>query len=197
MIKSRDAQYFESLYAANPDPWDFQTSPYEQQKYQATLAMLAGRRFSNALEIGCSIGVFTQMLAKQCDALLGVDLAATALAAAAARCGALPHIRFETRQIPADWPAQKFDLMLFSEILYFLSPADIAATAALACASALPDGIALLVNYTEQINEPCSGDEAAAHFINAVSGCFERVDYARHEKFRIDLLRFRKARHAE
>jgi len=189
MNQSRGAAYFENLYAANPDPWDFETSPYEQQKYQATLAMLAGRHFTSALEIGCSIGVLTQNLAKQCDGLLAVDIAASALAAATARCAGLRHVSFENRQIPGNWPAQKFDLMLFSEVLYFFSPADIAVTAQKACASALPGAVALLVNYTGQIEEPCSGDDAADHFINAACPVFQRIRHARHGKFRIDLLR--------
>jgi len=189
MTQSRGADYFETLYAANPDPWDFETSVYERNKYRATLEMLAGQHFSAALEIGCSIGVFTKLLAEQCDSLLAVDIAPTALATARSRCATLSHVTFENRQIPANWPAQKFDLMLFSEVLYFLSPADIAATASQACASALPGAIALLVNYTEQINEPCSGDEAANHFISAAGGNFELIRQTRQEKFRIDLLR--------
>jgi 2-polyprenyl-3-methyl-5-hydroxy-6-metoxy-1,4-benzoquinol methylase len=148
-------------------------------------------RFSQALEIGCSIGVLTQMLAQQCNALLAVDVAPTALAAAAARCAGLSNVTFENLQIPAQWPARKFDLMLFSEVLYFLTPADIADTAGRACASALPGAIVFLVNYTEQIEEPCSGDAAADHFISAADGCFEVIRHARHEKFRLDLLRKR------
>jgi predicted TPR repeat methyltransferase len=191
VTQSRGAQYFESLYAADPDPWDFETSLYEGNKYRSTLEMLAGQQFSAALEIGCSIGVLTHMLAAQCEALLAVDIAPSALAAAASRCAALSHIRFENRQIPAQWPARKFDLMVFSEVLYFLSPLDIAATANHACSSALPGAIILLVNYTEQIDEPCSGDEAAETFINAANRC-NRIRHANHEKFRIDLLRFAK-----
>ena len=188
MTESRGAKYFENLYAANPDPWDFETSPYEQNKYRATIEMLGGAHFVSALEIGCSIGVLTKLLAQQCDALLAVDIAASALAAAQSRCAGLPHIRFENLQIPAQWPDQKFDLMVFSEVLYFLSPADIAATAGRACASLMPGAAVLLVNYTEQIDEPCSGDAAAGHFINAASGCCKLIRHARHEKFRLDLL---------
>ncbi|WP_286839675.1 hypothetical protein [Acidiphilium sp. 34-64-41] len=51
-----------------------------------------------------------------------------------------------------------------------------------------PGGIVLLVNYTEQIDEPCSGDQAAAHFIEAAAPRL-RVDLQqRHQSFRIDRL---------
>jgi hypothetical protein len=52
-------EYFEGLYAESGDPWDFETSDYEQNKYATTLAVLGERTFRRALEAGASIGVFT------------------------------------------------------------------------------------------------------------------------------------------
>ena len=51
------AAYFEALYAADEDPWDFTTSAYERAKYDRTVAALGDRRFARGLEVGCSIGV--------------------------------------------------------------------------------------------------------------------------------------------
>ena len=36
--------YCEHVYAANADPWQFATSPYERDKYAATLAALPDRK---------------------------------------------------------------------------------------------------------------------------------------------------------
>jgi predicted TPR repeat methyltransferase len=191
MILSRGAEYFEKLYAANPDPWDFETSAYERDKYQATLEMLSGQHFRRAFEVGCSIGVLTKLLAEQCDSLLAVDMVESALAAARARCAGLPHVTFANRQIPTQWPDQEFDLILFSEVLYFLTPADITRTALLAAESTQPGAIVLLVNYTEKIDEPCGGDEAADCFITAIWGHVEGLWQFRSQKFRIDLMRRR------
>ena len=33
-------EYFDHVYQANRDPWNFETSPYERAKYAATLAAL-------------------------------------------------------------------------------------------------------------------------------------------------------------
>ena len=66
--------YFEGLYAADPDPWGFETSEYEREKHSRTVAALEGRRFARGLEVGCSIGVLTRRLAGSCDALLAVDV---------------------------------------------------------------------------------------------------------------------------
>ena len=38
--KTLEPAYFDALYATNPDPWNFETSPYERAKYALTL--LAG-----------------------------------------------------------------------------------------------------------------------------------------------------------
>jgi len=41
--KSLNADYFKDVYDAQDDPWNFETSPYEAEKYQATIAALSIR----------------------------------------------------------------------------------------------------------------------------------------------------------
>ena len=53
--------YFEKLYAEDEDPWNFETSKYEQKKYKNTLKAISDRKLKNALEIGCANGVFTSI----------------------------------------------------------------------------------------------------------------------------------------
>jgi 2-polyprenyl-3-methyl-5-hydroxy-6-metoxy-1,4-benzoquinol methylase len=187
--RSRDAAYFENLYAANPDPWNFTSSAYEHQKYLATLAALAGRHFTTAFEVGCSIGVLTHRLAPQCQSLLAVDIVEAALTAARLRCAELPHVTFANLKVPDLWPEnQTFDLILLSEILYFLSAADIARVAHLVAATLSQTGTVLLVNYTGKTDELNSGDEAAKIFIAATRPTLHPNLEQHHEKFRIDRL---------
>jgi 2-polyprenyl-3-methyl-5-hydroxy-6-metoxy-1,4-benzoquinol methylase len=191
-IPSRDAAYFAALYGANPDPWNFSGSFYERQKYQATIAALQGMHFNRAFEIGCSIGVLTQLLAPQCDFLLAADIVETALADARRRCAALPQVNFANLRVPEQWAAgPAFDLILCSEILYFLSPSDIVQVAHQILASLTPSGTVLLVNYTEPIDEPCGGDQAADIFIAAVSETLLPAYQQREAKYRIDRLQVR------
>jgi len=184
---SRPAAYFDALYAANPDPWNFAASAYEREKYDATIAILSGARFDMALEAGCSIGVLTGRLAALCATLLAIDISAPALAQARRRNAHLPHVAFEQRALPADWPAgRKFDLLVFSEILYFLTPSDVRRTAALARAACRPSARILLVNHTAPIDEPCDGDTAAELFIAACG--LRHLQRRRAPGYRIDLL---------
>jgi 2-polyprenyl-3-methyl-5-hydroxy-6-metoxy-1,4-benzoquinol methylase len=185
---SRDPAFFERLYEADPDPWKFETSAYEAEKYDATMAALGGRRFACGFEVGCSIGVLTARLATRCDKLLAVDVVETALAQARTRCAGLGHVRFENRRLPEAWPeGQRFDLVVLSEMLYFLTPADIAALAVRVVESLVPSGVVLLVNYTGVIDEPCGGEEAALSFISAAAGLRVIRQLVR-ETYRIDLL---------
>lgn len=186
-----DPDYFERLYADNPDPWDFATSDYEHRKYAATLAALgdAGTRFRRAFEVGCSIGVLTRQLAARCDALLGVDVADRALDAARARCDDLPGVRLERMVVPDEWPDGRFDLILFSEVLYYLGLDGITQAAERTLASLDPGGTVLLCNWHGPTDGACPGDEAAERFIRTCAPTLSPVLHQRAEKYRLDLLR--------
>ncbi|WP_158742814.1 class I SAM-dependent methyltransferase [Acidisphaera sp. L21] len=154
--------WLEQLYTADPDPWNFTNSDYERAKYAATLGALPPGKFANALEIGCSIGVFTRQLAERCGTLRAIDASEAALVKAREHC---PGVQFERRFIPGEWPQGRYDLIMFSEILYFLDRAAISATAKLALTDLQPGGVILLVNYLGAMSFPCTGDEAAELFI--------------------------------
>jgi 2-polyprenyl-3-methyl-5-hydroxy-6-metoxy-1,4-benzoquinol methylase len=185
---SRPAAHFEPLYRANPDPWNFTTSPYEQQKYEATLAALGRRRFRRALEVGCSIGVLTERLAGRCDQVVGVDFVAAAVASARARCAPYPGLSIEQMQVPQQWPEGRFDLILFSEVLYFLNESDLLEICAHTGRSIQPGGQVLLVNYTGETDDPCSGEKAASFFITATSSSLQPIFQSRAPHYRLDLL---------
>jgi cyclopropane fatty-acyl-phospholipid synthase-like methyltransferase len=185
---SRPAAHFERLYRADPDPWNFKTSAYEQQKYEATLGALGTRRFQMALEVGCSIGVLTRRLAGRCDKLIGVDFVAAAVAMARARCAPLPGVSIQQMQIPQQWPEGRFDLILFSEVLYFLDEYDLRETCAHTIRSLQPGGQVLLVNYTGLTDDPISGDQAASLFMTATAPALQPILQSREAHYRLDLL---------
>lgn len=179
--------YFDDLYARDADPWRFATSDYERAKYEATIAALPARRFAAGFEVGCSIGVLTRQLADHCDSLLAVDVADRALGKARMRCAECHNVAFGLMNVPADWPDRAFDLILLSEVLYYLSPLDIVRTAARTRASLSPGGVVLLVHYTLATDYPCTGDTAADIFIAASGLTTGRQQ--REPQYRLDLLR--------
>jgi cyclopropane fatty-acyl-phospholipid synthase-like methyltransferase len=185
---SRDAAHFDRLYQRSQDPWQFRSSPYEREKYNATIAALPARRFRAALEIGCSIGELTRLIAGRADGVHGVDIAAAALARAEERCADLPQVRFTQMTVPAQWPLGLHDLIVLSEVLYFLTADDIGKLAERVCQSITPGGIVLLVNFLGETGDPTSGDDAANIFIAATAGALQVDLQVRHEKYRLDRL---------
>jgi 2-polyprenyl-3-methyl-5-hydroxy-6-metoxy-1,4-benzoquinol methylase len=163
--RSLGPTHFKRLYDANADPWQFRASAYEQAKYRRTIEALENRSFISAFEVGCSIGVMTRMLAPRCAALLAVDIVEQPLTAARAVCVDQPWVRFQRMQVPGEWPDETFDLIVLSEVLYFLSPTDIAAVADRVAGSLMPNGVVLLVNWRGHSEDPCTGDEAARAFM--------------------------------
>ena len=180
--------YFEALYKGGRDPWQFATSDYERDKYAATLAAIGPSRIGRAWEVGCSIGVFTQALAGLCDSLLAVDVAEGALVQARTRCADLPQVAFQRRRIPDEWPTGLFDLIVFSEVLYYLSPSDIRTAAWRSLLSLSPLGRIVLVHWTGETDYPCTGDEAADLFRATCGHRLTTLRKERHPEYRLDVL---------
>jgi SAM-dependent methyltransferase len=186
--RSFDVAYFEELYARDTDPWNFTSSEYERRKYAATLEVLKGRTFRSVFEVGCSIGILTRQLAPLCRSLLAIDVAEAAVFSARNNCAGLDHVNISKMQIPSEWPKGTFDLILFSEVLYFLGPDDIARSAARSLESIMPGGAVLLVNWTGETNYPCGGDEAVERFVAACGDRVIPVLSRREPLYRLDLL---------
>lgn len=159
-----DAGWFDALYRAEGDPWGFRSSDYEREKYGRTLAALRQPRYSAALEIGCAIGVLTARLAARCDALLAVDGSATALEAARVECATRANVTFAQGMVPKDFPAGRYDLIVLSEVLYYLNPADLAALAGQCCAALRPQGEMVLCHWLGDTDYPLAGAEASDLF---------------------------------
>ncbi len=187
MANYTDPTYFDRLYTHDPDPWKFASSDYERDKYAATLAALPDRRFTRCYEVGCSIGVLTRQLATRCDAILGVDIAEPALVQARVRCADQPWVTFEQAVVPGDWPPGQFDLILFSEVLYYLGIEGLQDAARRTAACLSPGGVVVLVDWRGNTDGACTGEEAADLFIAATPGLRAEAP-VRAEKYRIDVL---------
>jgi len=182
------ARYFDDLYGGERDPWEFETSAYEQAKYDATLAALPLSRYRRGLEIGCSIGVLTARLAGRCASLVAVDVSEKALDAARMRCRTLPNVAFEIMSVPAEWPLGTFDLIMLSEVVYYLDAGDVSRLADRVRASVEPGGHVLLVHWTGTTDYPLSGDEAAELFMTALGRSAGRIRQQRTPAYRLDAL---------
>lgn len=186
--QSLPPSYFEKMYQANPDPWQFETSEYEAKKYAATIATLPHSRYRSAFEIGGSIGVLTEKLADRCDALLSVDVSETAQAKAIQRCQHFPHVRFQIMQVPQQFPDESFDLILVSEVGYYLSLQDLHKTQDHILSHLNLGGHLLLVHWTLYARDyPLSGDDVHESFLKLSPEPLRYVIGQQEEQYRLDL----------
>jgi trans-aconitate methyltransferase len=155
-----DDGYFRERYAASPDPYGLTERWYEARKYALTVALLPKERYGAAFEPGCSVGVLTAMLAPRCESLLACDMVPDAVASARARTAGLPGVRVEQRAIPREWPLRSFDLIVFSELLYYFDDADLGQVLGLGIGSLHPGGQLLAVHWRHPApDHPRTGDE--------------------------------------
>jgi trans-aconitate methyltransferase len=180
--------YFEQLYAGDSDPWKFVSSAYERKKYAATLAALPVDHYPRALEIGCSIGVLTHQLAPRCGRLLAIDAAGAPLSEARRRCQDCAHVEYAQMFVPGDWPPGEFDLILLSEVVYYLEAGDVSKLATRVAKALAPQGNVVLVHWTGETDYPLTGDQAADLFIESLSGLVEIVESDRSPEYRLDIL---------
>ena len=118
----RAAAYFSELWRGG-DPWDLETSPFEQAKYDAQLALIdaGGRRYGRALEIGCAAGAFTRRLTERCDSIVALDIAEPAIALARA-CTRTTNVDYRIGNI-MQWDAEldgHWDLVVLAETVCYL-----------------------------------------------------------------------------
>lgn len=119
MNRATPAHYFDALYL-DDDPFGYRNSWYEVRKRALLMASLPAQQVGSAWEIGCSNGELTAALAARCTHLLATDLSARAVALAQRRNAAAPHVEIRRAEHPADWPEQAFDLVVLSEVGYYL-----------------------------------------------------------------------------
>ena len=182
--------YFDDVYRASDDPWSFETSPYERAKYEATIAALPQERYRNAFEIGCSIGVLSEMLAQRCDHLLAVDASELPLKVARKRLAPYKQVIVEQTSIPDTFPDGKFDLIVLSEVGYYLALDDLKRARQQLVEHLERKGHLLLVHWTPFVHDyPLTGDQVHEQFLD-IAGAEKPLIHLlgqRMEKYRLDL----------
>lgn len=144
------SEYFDALYQ-HDDPWSYDVRWYEARKRQICLALLPKKRYAHVLELGCGNGVLTQLLAQRCDQLIAVDANAKAVTLAQARLIHDPHVTVQQCCLPEQYVEGKFDLILVSEIAYYLEPAELCTLIGLIQSSLTDDGMLLCCHWRYDI----------------------------------------------
>jgi LmbE family N-acetylglucosaminyl deacetylase len=179
---------FASLYGAGDDPWGTATRHYERRKRDIALACLPRPRYGRALDVACGTGMLTAELAERCDEVVAFDGVAAAVRSAREATSRFQNVRVELASLPLGVPRGPFDLIVFSEILYYLDGGDLAATLAATEARLNAGADILAVDWRLPTHDaPRDADSAHAQLL-ARDGWEVLVDH-REPQFLIHVLR--------
>jgi len=156
--------YFDRMYDGADDPWQLSTRWYEERKYAITLALLPRRRYHHAFEPGCSIGTMTERLTARCDRVTAVDVADAALRTADHRlrgAGCRAQVTLAQSSIDAPWPSGPFDLLVLSEVAYYLDRDTLTAALERGREHLRPGATVVAAHWRHRVADyPLTGDDA-------------------------------------
>jgi peptidoglycan/xylan/chitin deacetylase (PgdA/CDA1 family)/2-polyprenyl-3-methyl-5-hydroxy-6-metoxy-1,4-benzoquinol methylase len=176
------ARHFDNVFFRE-DPWNYR-SEYEQLKYSHTLEMIPQARFERALEVGCAEGLFTEQLAKRVAHLTAVDVSERALSRARQRLGGAANVAFERSNIANRIPPGPFDLIVCSEVLYYLKNRFVLRRVAKRFSQILADGGYLVMTHPNAVSDDRSStgfdfNEFGAQFIGRVFARRSGLEFVR------------------
>ncbi len=169
MRDDRD-RWLTAQYAGAEDPWSYDSRWYEQRKRALTLAALPRRTYRYAFEPGCSIGALTELLAERCDRLLACDLVPAAVERARQRVAGRPGVTVREWDARDVWPDSGFDLVVVSEVLYYLDVVEAYAFCSRLAHHLAPDGQVVAVHWRRPADPHVLDGDRADRLIRATPG---------------------------
>jgi SAM-dependent methyltransferase len=185
MSATAEHERFERLYQESRDPWGYHTSSYERDKYAATLAALPNPCHELCLEVGCSIGAFTRMLASRCQHLVAIDFSLSALQLARQHLEGVGNVDLLRASFPEETPPGSWDLIVCSELLYYLPPPALEEAIGWIKTQLSHRASALVVSWRGVgRDEPTTGDQVHDRLAHELA-CWHTLD-ARQDAYRLD-----------
>lgn len=182
------ADHFDHFFDEG-DPYGIDENPDEQLKFARTLEVCGQGQLGRVLEIGSAVGSFTELLAPRATEVLALDVSPAAIAKIARRLHGHPNVRPVMMTIPAEFPDGPFDLIVASDILYYLRYEQLLRSQQKIEAALAKGGAFVAVHYVPRMGSVLDGDEAhdiltghtkLRHVLS------ERTEFGRGRTYRID-----------
>ncbi|WP_193613748.1 PIG-L family deacetylase [Nocardioides lijunqiniae] len=141
----------DDLHADGADPWGADSRWYERRKRALLLAALPRDRFERGLEVGASRGALARDLAARCDSLLALEQGVQAASSAREQLADLSRVEVRRASVPDEWPDARFDLVVLSEVGYFLSPSALDGLVDRLSGSLTDDGVVVLCHWRHPV----------------------------------------------
>jgi SAM-dependent methyltransferase len=178
---------FEATFRGNADPWRTLTARDERRKRQAILRAMGPGPHGRVLELASGNGSNSVALARRARRLDATDGAPTAVAltlrALAGQRGAVA----QQLVLPARFPAMRYDAIVAAEILYYLTPAQLAATVREIARSLRPGGRLILAHHHLRFSDVAQApSQVHARVVDLLAGRAHRRWHLRTARWRVE-----------
>ena len=160
------------------DPWGYERHWYEKRRRALIAAMLPCDQLGRVLEIGCSTGLITQLLAARAEQVLAVDISAKAIELAREKLRGVANVQLQHADITQQWPGPAFDQVLLCDVAYYLEAAQLRQLARNIRAHAPAHGVVLLAHWRHGFAQVVTPTEAAHQLFGAELGWHALARYA-------------------
>lgn len=159
MTNRLDQAYFDRIYENDDDPWSFESSWYERRKQALTMALLPKEHYASCFEPGCASGELTKLLSIRVDRVLGMELMPRIARRARTRLAGFTNVEVREGAIPDEWPVETFDLILLSEVVYYLNLEGLESAVESIGRTLAPGGHVVAVHYLGETDYPLTGSQ--------------------------------------
>jgi SAM-dependent methyltransferase len=181
--RGKKAAVFEKLWRHDDAGWANLGSTEWQAVYERQIAMIDGRSYARALEIGCGAGFLSVLLARVTNQLVALDIAPTAIGHARTRLAGPGLVDFRVANIMeydirAEGP---WDLIVMSDTIYSLGSVytffEIAWLGAEMFAATSHGGRFLLANASSAVKDEDEDEDMRPWVIRTYRDLFLNVGY--------------------
>lgn len=116
--QSRTYKFLKKDFREKEDPWHFETSQYEKERFTKTLNLIKKFPHRRILEVGCAEGHFTKYLCGIADDVVAIDISVEAIERAKERAPTAEFINIGIEEFPI--LKKQFDVVICSEMLYYI-----------------------------------------------------------------------------
>ena len=157
---------FEAKFRDNPDPWQTFSSRYEAAKREALRHVIGPGRHGRALELAAGNGSNTAMIANAALRLDVCEGTPSGTALIRHKFGADPRISVHCTDLAEPFPASRYDLIVISEVLYYLDDTAFARLARETARTLRPGGRLVLAHHGERFPDAArDGRTSHRHFL--------------------------------
>lgn len=161
---------FERKFASDPDPWRTWTSSYEQVKRRHLGQVIGPGRYGRVLEVGAGNGSNTHMLASRALRLTVTEGTLTGVRLIREMFDETRRIKVCRLDISDRLPEHRYDLIVISEILYYLKDKPFRNLVREVKRTLQPGGVLVLAHHTGLFGDAArNGGSVHRQFLSQLS----------------------------